>query len=103
MKSLIEDPEKTKDHIANYFEQLYQAREGTAPYAEWTNKIKTQVRKNLEKDPDTATETEDQISEKEMNAAIKKLKRNKAWALTKSHMKSSSRQTKKQEKSWRKY
>ena len=49
--TLIEDPEKTKDHIANYFEQLYQAREGTAPYAEWTNKIKTQARKNLEKDP----------------------------------------------------
>ena len=76
--TLIEDPEKTKDHIANYFEQLYQAREGTAPYAEWTNKIKTQVRKNLEKDPDTTTETEDQITEKEMNAAIKKLKRNKS-------------------------
>ena len=76
--TLIEDPEKTKDHIANYFEQLYPAREGTAPYAEWTNKIKTQVRKNLEKDRDTATETEDQISEKEMNVAIKKLKRNKS-------------------------
>ena len=43
--TLIEDPEKTKDHIANYFEQLYQAREGTAPYAEWTNKIKTQPSK----------------------------------------------------------
>ena len=76
--TLIEDPEKTKDHIANYFEQLYQAREGTAPYAEWTNKIKTQVRKNLEKDPDTITEKEDQITEKEMKAAIKKLKRNKS-------------------------
>ena len=40
---------KTKEYIANYFEQLYQAGEGTALYAEWTNKIKNHIRKKQNK------------------------------------------------------
>ena len=35
----ITDPNKTKEHIANYFEDLYQAREGKVEYKEWTEKI----------------------------------------------------------------
>ena len=45
----ITDPEQTKEHIASYFEESYQAREGTAEYSEWTNRIKTCVHKALEK------------------------------------------------------
>ena len=38
----ITDPIETKEHIANYFEELYQAREGTEEYKEWTEQIKKQ-------------------------------------------------------------
>ena len=37
----IEDPAEAKEHIAQYFENLYQAREGRPHYAEWTKEIKT--------------------------------------------------------------
>ena len=36
----ITDPIETKEHIVNYFEELYQAREGTEEYKEWTEQIK---------------------------------------------------------------
>ena len=31
--------EETENHIANYFEDLYRAREGTAEYIEWNKQI----------------------------------------------------------------
>ena len=74
----ITDPEKTKEHIASYFEELYQAREGTAKYSEWTNRIKTCVHKALEKPQLMGKDDENQISEKEINQVIKKLKWNKS-------------------------
>ena len=74
----ITDPEQTKEHIANYFEELYQAREGTAEYSEWTNRIKTSVHKALEKPQLMGKDDENRISEKEMNQVIKKLKRKKS-------------------------
>ena len=74
---LITNPEETKDHIANYFEELYQAREGTENYADWTKKIKEHVRSSLE-EPPMNNNPEDKINEKEFNQAIKKLKRNKS-------------------------
>ena len=43
----ISDPQETKEHIANYFEQLYQAREGTTEYTEWTNKITKYVKNKI--------------------------------------------------------
>ena len=42
----ITDPEKTKEHIAEYFEDLYQARPGTPEYENWTKYIETEVKKH---------------------------------------------------------
>ena len=39
----IKDPTETKEHIAKYFEDLYQAREGKAEYQIWTEKITKHV------------------------------------------------------------
>ena len=33
----ITDPERAKEHIANYFEELYQAREREEAYKQWTH------------------------------------------------------------------
>jgi hypothetical protein len=33
----ITDPNKAKAHIANYFEELYQAREGDMSHNKWTD------------------------------------------------------------------
>ena len=74
----ITDPNKTKEHIANYFEDLYQAREGKADYKEWTEKITAHVNKTLEETETIATSSEDKINTKEMNQTIKKLQRNKS-------------------------
>ena len=38
--SQMTDSNKTKEHITNYFEKNYQAREDIAKYSQWTNKIK---------------------------------------------------------------
>ena len=39
----IKDPDTAKDHIADYFENLYQAREGEESYEQWTNHINDTV------------------------------------------------------------
>ena len=39
----IEDPEEAKEHIANYYENLYQARQGDPNYDNWTEIIKNKV------------------------------------------------------------
>ena len=41
----LTDPQKTKEHIADYFENLYQARPGTPEYETWTNHIERQWRR----------------------------------------------------------
>ena len=67
---------RTKEHVASYYENLYQAREGTEEYDEWTRKIKDKVEeitRRAEKSPD-----EPPITTKELKKVIKKLKRNKA-------------------------
>ena len=46
----IEDPAEAKEHIAQYFENLYQAREGRPQYAEWTKEIKTTIERITESD-----------------------------------------------------
>ena len=74
----ITDPEKTKEYIANYFENLYQAREGTEDYKEWTKEISTTVRKTIDGYKKNKGETEDKITLEELNKAIKRLKRNKS-------------------------
>ena len=73
----ITDPQETKDHIADYFEDLYQAREGTEEYDEWTKEIKTTAQAAL-KNHKPITEKDSEISNKEFNTVIKKLQRKKS-------------------------
>ena len=73
----ITDPEKTKEHIAEYFEDLYQARPGTPEYENWTKYIETEVKKALQSAEQTKEEPE-QITPKELGIAIKKLKSKKS-------------------------
>ena len=40
----IENPSESKEYIAEYFENLYQAREGKQEYKVWTNLIKNKVK-----------------------------------------------------------
>ena len=73
----LTDPEETKEHIAKYFENLYQARPGTPEYEESTKNIITAMKETqlLYKNPGPDHEP---ITSKEMNEAIKKLKRKKS-------------------------
>ena len=43
----ITDPDETKQYIANFYENLYQARKGSTEYQKWTDHI-TQEIKNIE-------------------------------------------------------
>ena len=61
----ISNPNKTKEHITSYFEELYQAREGTTEYPERTNKIKKYVKSNLTSEPRPTSDTEEQINERQ--------------------------------------
>ena len=72
----IEDPAEAKEHIAQYFENLYQAREGRPQYAEWTKEIKTTIRRITESDE--MKEDINPISTTEITEAIHKLKNGKA-------------------------
>ena len=72
----IEDPEKAKEHIANYFENLYKAREARPEFEEITREIQRTIERienseKIMKEP--ATITHDELTE-----AIKSLKREKA-------------------------
>ena len=72
----LTNPEEAKEYIAQYYEQLYQAREGTIEYQEWTEEIKNKV-KEIETQMQHKPEIK-QIDTKELNTAIKKLKRKKS-------------------------
>ena len=72
--TIITDPQKTKEHIADYFENLYQAWPGTPEYETWTNHIEKTVEKALLATDQREKKTEN-ITYKELNKAIKKLKR----------------------------
>ena len=72
-------PEETKNHVAEYFKDLYQARPGTPEYDHWTQLITDTVQQATEKIPPTTTnQGSEPISEKEINKVIKKLKRKKS-------------------------
>ena len=73
----ITDPQKTKEHIADYFEDLYQARPGTPEYETWTNHIEKTVEKAIQAADQQEKKTEN-ITYKELNKVIKKLKRKKS-------------------------
>ena len=70
----ITEPEQAKEYIANFYENLYKAREGTPEYQDWTNKIKDSVeqmsQKTLEEEPD--------FTAGEIKKAIKSLKKGKS-------------------------
>ena len=40
----LTDPEESKEHIANFYENLYQAREGSKEYETWTTEITNRVK-----------------------------------------------------------
>ena len=71
----IKDPQAIKDHVANYYEQLFRAREPTEGYEKSNKEIENKIgelsisTKNTKAEPFTLPELE---------RAIKKLKRNKA-------------------------
>ena len=68
----IENPEVAKYHIANFDENLYQAREGKEPHKQWTETIQAINIYN------TNHTTHEEVSEEELNKTIKMVKNNKA-------------------------
>ena len=77
----ITDPEEAKEYIAQYYENLYQAREGKEQYKEWTERIKNKVielERDLENRPEERSNEETQFTMYEMCEALKCLKPGKA-------------------------
>ena len=74
--TLLTDPEETKEYIANFYENLYQAREGCEEYKEWTEKNKStvaEIEQSMENLP-----PEPEFTPEEMKKAIQCLKPGKA-------------------------
>ena len=63
-KEHVTDPTKKKEHIANYFKDLYQAREGKLEYKECAEKITAHLKNILEEAERKANSVEDTISTK---------------------------------------
>ena len=72
----LQAPDETRDYIANYYENLYQARPSKPEYIKETEEIETEIRR-IEIEMSNLPPIE-QFSHKELNTAIKKLKRKKA-------------------------
>ena len=72
----ITHPDKAKNHIAEYFENLYTAREGDANYHGWTKAINERVKEIAKEQNDL--EENNEITQEELNKAIKQLKPNKS-------------------------
>ncbi len=72
----LEDPTETKEHIARFYENLYQAREGKPQFEKKTKEIKERV-KQLERESQNSTPAEP-VTMDELNITIKQLKNNKA-------------------------
>ena len=81
----LQDPIEAKEYIANYYEDLYQARPGKPEYLEWTQKIENKG-KEIEAEMENLPPV-NPITDKELNIAIKRLKRKKATGPDKSRMK----------------
>ena len=71
----ITNPTLAKEHIATYYEDLYQAREGEDSHAHWTEHINRRV---AEIDKDKSEENIEEINSEEINGCISKLRRNKS-------------------------
>ena len=70
----ITDPEKSKELIADFYENLYQARPGTKEYEQWTKKITDEVHR-IKTD---TLKAEPEFTNDEYKTAIKSLKRGKS-------------------------
>ena len=70
----VQEPDETKEYIAEYYENLYQAREGKEKYKEWTKSIQTKTNELKHKQ----TGPRKPITLGEVKKATKQLKRNKA-------------------------
>ena len=71
----ITDPHEIKEHVANYFEELYQAREGEDSHSNWTKHINETVK-------EIATSTNQSKHQQpfkieELDSCIKTLKKEK--------------------------
>ncbi len=71
---VIKDGENAKTYIANYFEDLYQAREGEQNQQQWSQKIEDKVSCLATTNPGPMNA----ITTEELNRAIKQLKRGKS-------------------------
>ena len=71
----ITNPTLAKEHIATYYEDLYQAREGEDSHAHWREHINSRV---AEIDKDKSEENIEEIYSEEINRCISKLRRNKS-------------------------
>ena len=69
----IEDPEEAKEHIASYYENLYQARECRAGYEAWTEEIKNTIEK-IEKSEEMKKPVQ-RITHNELKKTVKKTKK----------------------------
>ena len=74
---IIMNAEETKSHIAIYFEDLYQAREGKPEFQEWTDEITTTIKTALQK-ANNKKQGQEPVTIKETKKAIKILKRKKS-------------------------
>jgi hypothetical protein len=75
-ENTINNPNKAKDHIADYFEDLYQARDGENSHKTWTHHINNTVER-ISKDT-AKSQNETPFSKEELTTSIKKLKRKKS-------------------------
>ena len=64
----VQEPDETKEYIAEYYENAYQAREGKEKYKEWTKSIQTKTNELKHK----------RTTLGEVKKATKQLKHNKA-------------------------
>ena len=71
----IKDPITTKNHIADYFEDLYQAREAESTHETWTKAINEKIKQITKTN---TNETPNEITLEELNKNIKTLKRGKS-------------------------
>ena len=71
----ITEPESVKEKIAEYYEDLYQARQSEPEYQEWSNKIEKEYQQRQIREPKTPQK---QITKKEIDQALNKLKPRKA-------------------------
>ena len=67
----IINPEETKEHIATYFENLYQAKPGTQEYEESTRMITATMKNTQQQYTNPGTEYEPIVIQ-ELNGAFKK-------------------------------